>query len=144
MMRTLLAAFVLLLAVMAETASAQTVYKSVDSQGRVTYTDKPPPNAAKVEEVSVQPSPSDEAQREARERVQRDQEKANQMRDARERRQQAAQPAAPVPPPEKREATSSEVQAYPDPNPLFPGQFPPPGRQPVRPPNRPVQLPVTN
>ena len=139
---TLVAAAVLL-AVASATATAQTVYRSVDSEGNVTYTDQPPaPNAGKVEEVDVQAGPSDEAQREARERAQRDQDKANQMRDAREDRdqqQQVAQPAAPTPPPPTPE--DDEVHAYPDPDPLFPRDFLNPPGQRVKPP-RPAQLPV--
>ena len=144
MTRTLLPAFVLLLALPAATATAQGVYKHVDSKGNVTYTDKPPANAANVERLDTPAGPSDEAQREAQERARRDKEQANQMGGAREQRvqqQRAAQPPAPAPSPEKREAPSNEVQAYPDPNPLFPhGSFPDgPGRR--QPPNRPAQLP---
>jgi hypothetical protein len=68
-LRTICAAFVLVLALPAATATAQTIYRSVDAHGNVTYSNQPPPaNAVNVEEVSVQPGPSDAAQREARER----------------------------------------------------------------------------
>jgi hypothetical protein len=52
-------------------ALAGQVYRSVDEEGRVTYSDKPPPSAADVEEVEVQPAPSGARQREGMERVSR-------------------------------------------------------------------------
>lgn len=146
--RTICAAFVLVLALPAATATAQTIYRSVDAHGNVTYSDKPSPaNAVNVEEVSVQPGPSDAAQREARERVQRDEAKANEMREAREhrlQRQQAAQPAAPVPTaPVEREEPVDYYQPYPDPYPARRDQIRNrPERQPVQRPDRPVQLPA--
>jgi hypothetical protein len=147
LLRMICMAFVLVLAIPAATANAQTVYRSVDAHGNVTYSDKPPPaNAVKVEEVSVQPVPSDAAQREARERVQRDEAKANEMREAREDRlqqQQAAQPAAPIPPARvEREDPVDQYSGYPQPYPARRDQV---GdrleRQPVQRPDRPVQLP---
>ena len=151
-LRTICATFVLVLALPAATATAQTVYRSVDAHGNVTYSDRPPrANAVNVEEVSVQPGPSDAAQREARERAQRDEAKANEMREAREHRlqqqqaaQPAAQPAAPVPPaPVAREDPVDYYQPYVDP---YPGQRDQirnrPERPPVQLPDRPVQLPA--
>jgi hypothetical protein len=140
--------FLLVLAILAATANAQTVYRSVDAHGNVTYSDQPPPrNAVKVEEVSVQPGPSDAAQREARERVQRDEAKANEMRQAREDRlqqQQAAQPVAPIPPARvEREDPVDQYFGYPQPYPARRDQI---GDrlegQPVQRPDRPVQLPA--
>jgi hypothetical protein len=51
--------------------SAQTVYKSVDSQGRVTYSSSPPPEAATemVEAVPLAPGPTPEQQQEAAKRA---------------------------------------------------------------------------
>ena len=144
--RTICAAFVLVLALPAATATAQTIYRSVDAHGNVSYSDQPPRNAVNVEEVGVQPGPSDAAQREARERVQRDQAKANEMREAREQRlqqQQAAQPAAAVPPtPAEREDPVDYYQPYPDPYPRRDQIRSRPDRQPVQRPDRPVQLPA--
>lgn len=147
-LRTICAAFVLVLALPAAMATAQTVYRSVDAHGNVTYSNQPPAaNAVNVEEVSVQPGPSDAAQREARERAQRDEAKANEMREAREHRlqqQQAAQPAAPVPPaPVAREDPVDYYQPYLDPYPAQRGQIRNrPERPPVQLPDRPVQLPA--
>jgi Domain of unknown function (DUF4124) len=146
-LRTVCAAFVLVLALPAATATAQTIYRSVDAHGNVSYSDQPPRNAVNVEEVGVQPGPSDAAQREARERVQRDQAKANEMREAREQRlqqQQAAQPAAAGPPtPAEREDPVDYYQPYPDPYSVRRDQIRNrPDRQPVQRPDRPVQLPA--
>lgn len=50
MMRVPAIACCLLVALMPLTGSAQTLYKSVMPDGRVVYSDKPPPGAVKVEE----------------------------------------------------------------------------------------------
>jgi uncharacterized protein DUF4124 len=147
-LRTIRAAFLLVLALPAATVTAQTVYRSVDAHGNVTYTDQPPPaSAVNVEEVSVQPGPSDAAQREAREQAQRDEAKANEMREAREHRlqqEEAAQAAAPVPQaPVEREDPVDYYQPYSDPYPARGDQIRNrPERRPVQRPDRPVQLPA--
>ena len=53
------------------TAAAETVYKSVDADGKVTYSESPPPDAAPlmVEEVPIAPGPTDEQQNAADERI---------------------------------------------------------------------------
>jgi TolA-binding protein len=55
------------------TAMAQTVYKSVDAQGRVTYSSSPPPAAADemVEKVRIAPGPTEQQQQEAARRVEK-------------------------------------------------------------------------
>ena len=46
----------LVAALMVQPATAQTLYKSVDSDGRVTYSDKPPAGAAKTEKKKLDTS----------------------------------------------------------------------------------------
>jgi TolA-binding protein len=52
-------------------ATAQSVYKSVDAQGRVTYSSSPPSTAAgeTVEKVRIAPGPTERQQREAARRA---------------------------------------------------------------------------
>ncbi len=140
---TISATLTLSFALLAATAVAQGVYRSVDKDGKVTYSDKPPASAVSVEEVDVQPASSDEEHREAKERAQRDKQQANQLREER-LQQQAAQPAAPARPEEANpDERDGGVRAAPDPNPLFPyGWFPDGPNRPAQLPNRPAQLPA--
>jgi Domain of unknown function (DUF4124) len=90
----------LLLAVLAGTAAAEQIYRSVDAEGNVTFSNQPPANSVTVDKVSVQPGPSEAAQREAQERMQRQEETANELGEARASRVQPppeASPPAPVP-----------------------------------------------
>ena len=50
------------------TVAAETLYKSVNEQGEVTFSDEPPENAARVQKIEVQPAPTEQQQREALER----------------------------------------------------------------------------
>jgi hypothetical protein len=81
-------------------ALAGQVYRSVDEEGRVTYSDKPPPSAADVEEVEVQPAPSGARQREGMERVRRMESQADELGEARARRT----------PPQPEQKPAEEVQ----------------------------------
>lgn len=67
-LRPMIAALALALAC---PAMAQTVYKSVDAEGRVSYSSSPPPEAAGdlVEEVPIAPGPTEQEQQEARRRA---------------------------------------------------------------------------
>jgi Domain of unknown function (DUF4124) len=114
---TVCTACVLMLALEAGTATADKIYRSVGANGNVTFSSRPPANAVYVNEVSVQPGPSDAAQREAQERLQRQEMTANEMSEARERRlqeQQAETPAAPAP--VERDEPINQYYGYPDPN----------------------------
>lgn len=51
--------------------SAQQVYRSVDEQGNVTYSQEPPEDAREVEPVDIRPGPTKAEQREAQERMRR-------------------------------------------------------------------------
>ena len=71
-------------------ASAQTVYKTVDEQGRVSYTSTPPSGDSPVEELVPPPEPSPEAVEAARQREKDLQEAAQERRMLRLQREQAA------------------------------------------------------
>lgn len=76
---------------------AETIYKSVDGQGNVTYSAQPLASAVKSEQVDVPAPPSEEAQRQAEEQGRKIKEKAKEMekdRKAREAEQAAAAAAA--------------------------------------------------
>lgn len=53
------------------TAGAETVYKSVDAQGKVTYSSTPPPpgNAEAIEEVPIAPPPPESQRKQAEEQM---------------------------------------------------------------------------
>ncbi len=85
--------FALLLGfVLCGSAAAETLYKSTDRNGRVTYGDKPAPGAAKVDRLEViRVAPEDDARAAAeRERIEREAEVVRE----RERRREAARDRA--------------------------------------------------
>jgi hypothetical protein len=88
----------LLLAMLAGTAVAEQIFRSVDAQGNVTFSNQPPEDSVTVDQVSVQPGPSDAAQREAQERMQRQEAAANELGKANASREQQKPPAAPAVP----------------------------------------------
>jgi hypothetical protein len=94
----------LVLALLAGSAAAEQIYRSVDAQGNVTYSSTPPASAVAVDEVSVQPGPSEDAVREARERTRRQEEAASEMGAAR------ADRAKQQPPPATSAADTGEVE----------------------------------
>ena len=51
--------------------SAETVYRSVDAEGNVTFSSQPLQDAKEVEQVEIAPGPSEESQKEAMQRQQR-------------------------------------------------------------------------
>jgi len=141
---TVRTACVVMLTTLTVTATGQNIYRSVDADGKVTYSNKPPASAVTVKEVDVQPRPSDAEQREAQERLQRDRAAASEMREARERRleqEKAAKPAAPKPVEVKSEDPIDQYSGYPDTARRDPLRDRLPTR-PVQPPARPDQLPA--
>ena len=134
----------LLLVMLAGTAAAEQIYRSVDAEGNVTFSSQPPTGAVTVDKVSVKPGPSEAEQHAARERMQRQEATASEMSEARASRvqqQPAGSPAAPEV--VKPEEPLNQYYGYPY------GKIPPrdqlPGRLPDRPvnlPARPVQLPA--
>ncbi len=131
---------------------AQPLYKSVNEQGEVTFSDSPPPSAVEVQEVQLQPGPSAAQQQESIERAQRiesqasdlgaaNAERAQQRKDAQLQSQQQAKE------PEVQPVTGyNDGYSYPN-RPLYPPGNRPPIRpeQPILPnrPGRPVPLPAT-
>ena len=130
---------------------AQPLYKSVNSQGEVTFSDKPLPNAVEVQEIQVQPGPTEAQQRESAESLKRIESQANDLGDANAER---AQQRKDVQQQTQQQTKDNEVQpitGYND-NYNYPNRplYPPGARPPVRPehpinpgvPGRPVQLPA--
>jgi len=63
-------------------AWAQSLYKSVDEQGQVTFSDSPPANAVNVEQVEVQPGPTAVQQQEGIDRMKRMESQASELGEA--------------------------------------------------------------
>ena len=131
---------------------AQPLYKSVNSQGEVTFSDKPFPNAVEVQEIQVQPGPTESQQRESVESLRRIESQANDLGTANAER---AQQRKDVQQQAQQQTKDNEVQpitGYND-NYNYPNRplYPPVVRPPVRPEHpinpgvhgRPVQLPAT-
>jgi hypothetical protein len=81
----------------AASVSAETLYKSVNDKGEITFSDSPPENAAQVQEIQVQPAPTEQQQRDSMELEKRIDARANELGDAnaaraqeREEQEQAA------------------------------------------------------
>ena len=131
-----------LLVMVACTAAAEQIYRSVDAQGNVTFSNQPPANSVTIDQVSVQPGPSDAAQREARERMQRQEAAANELGKANASREQQKPPATPaVPEPVQPVEPVNQYYGTPTRNrfrdrvPERPAQLP---TRPVRPATRPA------
>jgi hypothetical protein len=133
----------LLLAVLVcQPASADPIYKWVDSKGQVTYSSTPPPGRIKAEKMAVQPPPSEEDIKQARDQVKRAEEQAREMesqrieqeaREAEEARLRKAQQPQPT--------VVIEKPVY-VPQPIY---YPPAIRpKPIRPPHKPEPRPLPN
>jgi hypothetical protein len=85
---------------------AAQVYKSTNAQGEVVYSDEPPPNAVNVEQVEIQPAPTEAEHREGVERAKRMDSMADEMGTARQERD--TQPARGEPQP----AAEQPVEVY--------------------------------
>jgi uncharacterized protein with WD repeat len=83
--------------------AGETLYKSVDAAGNVTYSDEPPADAVQVQDVQVEPGPTPEAEQEAAVRSKQMTREADAAYDAlmEQRRQQA----------EAREKARQEAEA---------------------------------
>jgi cell pole-organizing protein PopZ len=141
---------VIVIALFASSVIAQPLYKSVNAQGEVTFSDSPPPNAVELEEIQVQPGPSEAQLQESAERVKRIEAQANDLGAANAERTQQRQQAQQG----QQQAKENEVQPVTDYNngysypnrPLYPPVIKPPMRpeHPIAPdgPGRPAQLPA--
>jgi hypothetical protein len=90
-------------------AIAETVYKSVDKGGEVTFSDEPPANAVNVEKLHVQPAPTESQQHESMERAKRMESQANEMGEASAGRAAQRQPVQ-----QQQEQEVQPVETYQD------------------------------
>ena len=72
------------------TAAAQQVYRSVDPQGNIIYSDNPPADAAQIQNVELPPGPTEEQVEQAQQRGRAIQESADKMASEREAREKIA------------------------------------------------------
>jgi len=129
----------LLAALVCQPASADPIYKWVDSTGQVTYSSTPPPGRVKAEKVALPPPPSEEEIRQAKDRVKRIEEQAREMESQRLEQ-------------EAREAEEARLRKEQQPQPLViekpvyvpqPIYYPPAIRpKPIRPPHKPHPRPL--
>ena len=74
---------------------ADPIYKSTNAQGQVIFSDEPPPNAVNVEQIKIQPAPTEAEHRKSVERTKRMESWANEMGEARQQRSQQPTGQAP-------------------------------------------------
>jgi hypothetical protein len=77
---------ILFLSLAASTSFADTIYKSIDKNGRVTYSTTPPTNSEKSKSVDIAAPPSEERIKAAQERQERNKEAAGIMDENRKKR----------------------------------------------------------
>ena len=128
--------FFILFACTAANVAAETLYKSVNEKGEITFSDSPPENAAQVQQIEVQPAPTEQQQREAMEREKMIKAQANELGTANAARAQDRAEQAPQEIPEDVEPVQTYNRGYNQGNTQI-------QRPIVRPlPGRPVQLPA--
>ncbi len=134
---------------------AGSIYKSVDEEGRVTYSSQPSSEAAKTEPVRVPPSPSAEATDEAVKRMKETEKEADaRFKSLMENRQQKAEERKEVQEHKRLEQEAAEQQRrydealrrssvyYPPYRGHWPWPYPP--HPPVHPPHPPRPTPLPN
>jgi hypothetical protein len=67
-------------------AHADSIYKSVDENGKVTYSATPPQNSEQIKKIEIQPPPSDEDIKSAKQRHQKLQQAAGALDEDRKKR----------------------------------------------------------
>ena len=72
------------------TATAQQVYRSVDAQGNVIYSDAPPADAAQTHTIELPPGPTEEQVKQAQQRTKALKESADKLASEREAREKIA------------------------------------------------------
>jgi hypothetical protein len=124
----------------AASVAAETLYKSVNEKGEITFSDNPPENAARVQEIQVQPAPTESQLQEGLEREKRIKAQANEIGTDNAAREQAREEQATEETPPAVEPIESYNRGnYYNRNAESPSR---PDR-PVQPlPGRPVQLPA--
>ena len=129
----------------AASVTADTLYKSVNDKGEVTFSDSPPENAERIEQIQVQPAPTEQQQREGMERESRIENQANEIGNANASREEERAAAEPQEEPEVVEPVETYNRVYNnDRDNRIPGRpvQPLPGRPVQLPANRPVQRPA--
>lgn len=108
--------------------SAGTIYKSVDKQGNVTYSSKPPAAGVRTERLAVPPPPTEEDVRRAEEQAQKLKEQAARLEQERKAREQGQGVAGTVEgqPGDNTELPLPILTAPPPPEPKPPPPPPPP------------------
>jgi len=87
---TLALALLLTLSALPISANAQQVYRSVDPQGNIIYSDAPPADAAQTQSIDLPPGPTEEQVKQAQQRTREIQESADKMAGEREAREKIA------------------------------------------------------
>lgn len=130
----------------AASVTADTLYKSVNEKGEITFSDSPPENAEHVEQIQVQPAPTEQQQHEGMERESRIKDQANEIGDANASREEERAAAEPQEEPEVVEPVETYNRVYNnnDRDNRISGRpvQPLPGRPVQLPANRPVQRPA--
>jgi hypothetical protein len=122
----------------AASVTAETLYKSVDDKGEVTFSDSRPENAERVEQIQVQPAPTEQQQRESADREKRINDQANELGNANATRAKERAAQTPQEAPETVEPVESYNRGYNNNRGIRNPSTP------VRPaPGRPVQRPAT-
>ncbi|HAJ91500.1 MAG TPA: hypothetical protein DCO71_02570 [Gammaproteobacteria bacterium] len=137
--------FFILFSCAAASVAAETLYKSVNEKGEITFSDNPPENAAHVQQIEVQPAPTEQQQRESMEREKMIEAQANELGASNAARAQSREEQAPQEAPQTVEPVQTYNRAYNQDNiqsqqPIvrpLPGR---PGQLPARP--RPVPRPA--
>lgn len=139
--------FIIFSCAAAATVAAETLYKSVNEKGEVTFSDEPPANAAQVQKIQVQPAPTEQQHREGVEREQMIRQEADRLGTANAERAQMRADQAPQPS-QQEPADVEPIETYNTGNyynrrPVHPIQPVPGGRpRPTPLPSRPVQRPA--
>lgn len=92
----------------AGTGVAEPVYKSTNAKGEVVFSDEPPPDAVNVEQIEIQPAPTEAQHREGVQRARRVESMADEMGAARQDR--TSEPVRPAP----KNVEEQPVQTYAD------------------------------
>lgn len=100
------------------TLMAEPVYRSVDADGEVSYSSKPPASSVEVEEVVFEPGPTEEEISTARQRMQEQIDNAERMSDQRRadeaaRRESLEQRRYENPPYAQQQADDADYYGYP-------------------------------
>jgi len=137
----------ILLLLVNPTLQADTVYKTVDDDGKVTYSATPPVDAGNSAIIDIQPPPSADQVEDAQRRHQENLKTATQLDEQRQARNKLAEEENRL---RREKQIQLQLQQQAEKNnsnddniyPYIPGRRPLPGRPPVIPPERPVTLPI--